>query len=1068
MRIFLILLICLGSYSLLEAQHLITGRVIDSLGNGLPSVRISELNNSKVWISDQEGYFELKTKYAEGTLYFEHLGFDKLIRSFADSSSNILVVLIPISTEIEEVNVYTGYQALPKERVTGSFDYIDNNMLHTRTGINIIERLEGLSPGLQFDNRRNQNNINIRGINTFSATMMEPLIILDNFPYHGNLDNINPNDIESVTILKDAAATSIWGARAGNGVIVLTSKKASGKDKVNVKFNNSFTLIDKPNLFYRQDMNASDFIEVERFLFDKKHYDNAYYGSALTKKRTVFSPLVNLFFAESEGLIGWESVEEAMGKYRQIDVRQEIMDVFYRKPFVQQYNISFDYKTDAISNRLSAGFDSQYGAQLGEKSNRLALQAITTIDIGENISLETKLGYTHKGNQGYLDIMNENYSVGGGKSWLYPYAKFLDESGQALPIERSYNMEYLQGLQSSPLLNWLYYPVSEIGSGLYTGGRNHIHGQVKLDYRLLEGLRLSVLYNFENEPQINESKYGEESYYTRNMINMFTQIDGEDVKRIVPFGSVKNTSSSLTKAYNIRGQATYRTQFKSIHSLDLLAGYEMSHRRANSHGFWVHGYDEDLMIAQSVDPLNTYPVYDGLTGNSLIPNAGNISFSYNTRRFISAYFNGGYTLDNKYIVNFSARKDGSNLFGVKTNERWTPLWSVGVSWLLHNELFLKQNSTINNLKFRATYGHSGNAGGQAAQLPIISYQKPGYGSITSLPRAIILSLSNPNLKWEDIRTVNVGVDFGLFNNVLDGAVEYYNKKSTDLLSNDRLDLTTGYASITRNVGEIDGRGIDVRMSVNYKLGNVRVSSGINYSYNNTKVSKFSGTNFRGSNYAENTGKSLSPVLDKQLYPVYSFKYQGLDENNGDPLGLLNGELSKDYTKLLADSIQYLNYHGTALPPNYGSFIQKVSWGDLSISFLIAFKFGHYFQKETIRYNSLFNSWITHSDYEKRWQKAGDENITTVPSMNYPANNNRDRFYAASSANILKGDLIRLQDVSIDYSYKRKARGKVFNTNVFIKVNNLGLLWTANKVNLDPDYIGIPPSCRYSFGLNFNF
>jgi len=868
-------------------------------------------------------------------------------------------------------------------------------------------------------------------------------------------------------LLKDAAAASIWGARAGNGVIVITTKKLKGQDRVAIEYSTNLNFTEKPDLLYYPDMRSSDFIEAERFLFEKGHYDAAYNGTARTKNNTVFSPVVDLLFKEREGQLNSGEVEQAIASFNNIDHRYEMMDIFYRKPFRQQHFVGMGVHAQNFSSRFSIGYDASHGDQIGNKSNRLSLRSTNRLELSTKLSVEGGISYSGNTAGRYGNLMDHNYSPGGGKSRLYPYAQYRNEKGEPLPVPSGYNMEYVRGLQGSPLLDWMYYPVNEIGTVVSDDSQKYLQTQLKLDYKPVEGLALSALYNTENQTSDGESLYREHSFYIRNLVNRFTQIDGDKVTYVFPLGAMKSSSRSILNSYNVRGQATYTKQFFDGHDIHALLGGEVSNRRRDTRGFWVHGFDEYLLTSQVVDPVNTYPIYDGLSSNSTIPQAGANNHSYDIDRFVSMFFNAGYTYLNRYGASFSTRRDASNLFGVKTNDKWKPLWSAGVNWLLHNERFIRDMEWISSLKIRMTYGHSGSSGGVANTLPIILHLKPEYGALTQLPRASLTTLSNPNLRWEDVRMINAGIDFSLWDGKINGSLEAYNKKSTDLLANDLMDITTGYQSITRNVGELRGKGIDIRLSSGYGRGGLKGNTTVNFSANTTEVTKFYGTNFRGSVYAENTGSSIRPVLGKQLYPVFSFKFSGLDPETGDPRGILNGETSKDYTMILNDSIQYLNYHGTALPPYYGSVIQQLTWKGVTLSFLIAYKFGHFFQKETIRYNDLFQSWIGHRDYADRWQQAGDEQRTTVPSMIYPAIANRDRFYAASEPNILSGDIIRLQDVGLDYRLRTRYGQRNAQLNLFFKVNNVGILWRANSKALDPDYDGLPPGRRYVFGISVN-
>ncbi|WP_286862859.1 MULTISPECIES: SusC/RagA family TonB-linked outer membrane protein [Sphingobacterium] len=1050
----------------IKAQVTLRGKVVDSLGNPIAQTTISSTTHNRTIKTASDGQFEWKSNVDSIKLTFRHLGYAERVVLLTNARGFTKVTLYPRENTLEEVQVNTGYQQLPKERATGSFELIDNKSFNLRTGGNVLERLEGLSPSLQFDKRREGDILmNIRGINTLTPTLAGPLIILDNFPYQGDLANINPNDIESVTILKDAAAASIWGARAGNGVIVITSKRASRAQRIAVEYSSTLDISEKPNLSYFPQLSSADFIDVEQFLFEKGYYDNTYTGTARVKKNTIYSPVVELLFKQRENSLSPDFVDQEIKRLGKIDYRQEMLDLFYNKPKVQQYYLALSNTSDNFSNRLSVGFDRNIGDKRGTETNRFNIRTISKLDLTTKLSIEGILAYDLRTGQSYPDLMDYNYFIGGGKNRLYPYAQFQDGQGSALAIPNTYNLEYVKGLEGTPLQSWLYYPADEVGTSVTENARNHIQAQLSLHYRPVEGMALNMTYNMENENYDHELLYRQSSFFARNLINRFSQVTDDVVKYIVPLGGIKNATTESTKAYNLRAQASYQKQLNSVHDVNVLVGTEISSRRTDARSFRVYGYDEETMLEQVADYVNLYPIYDGLSSNARIPSMSTFGRQYS--RYVSIYGNIGYQYRERYGISLSTRKDASNLFGVNTNDKWNPLWSGGISWHINREPFMANVSWLDLLKLRATYGHSGNSGGAANPLPLISYGNP-INSLTTVPKAIITTPSNPDLKWEDVRTINMGIDFGAKGGVLTGTVEYYTKKSTDLLSVDPLDITSGYNSAIRNVATLIGKGIDIRLSSNYRLGPWRMRSTLNFSKSRTEVDKFYGTVVMGSSYAENTGRAINPVLGKQIYPVFAYYFEGLDPANGDPRGRYRGEVSKDYNKMLLDSVQNLHYYGTALPPYYGSFIQEFSWKNFTLTMLFSYKLGHYFQKKTINYNSLFGSWNGHSDYQQRWQKQGDEEHTTIPSMVYPAVNNRDRFYGSAEPNIQKGDLIRLQDIGLNYQLSPKIGRHKVTVNIYLKANNLGLLWRANRFGLDPDYYELPPARRYALGMNIKF
>lgn len=1060
--LFISLQICLCNFLL--AHNLVSGIVTDSLDRPVSGVKVSYSIEDKVVYTNGEGWFELWVEVPKGYLTFEHMGYAKRSIPLAGNLKELHVIMQPSINEIDFVEVFsTGYQVVAKERATGSFEHLGSEILEQRISSNILDKLEGYVPGLQYDNRKGKAEINIRGINTLSDGLRGPLIVVDNFPYEGAIEDINPNDVESVTFLKDAAASSIWGSRAGNGVIVINLKKPSDKLQVGVVSN--YTLREKIRIKEMPYLNPSDFIDVEKMLFKEGFYNSAY--NSANARLNIFSPVVDMLFKQQNGLLSQEEVEKKIADFRETDFRDELLKYIYQNESLQQYNLSISNGTAHSKYRMSMGYNRAGGQMLGSSTDNLSLNLQHILKPNDKIEISTRLGLINTQGKSYHNLIDHNYSPGGGKSNLYPYAALRDDMGNNLTIPAHYNANFIDTVGQGRLLDWHYVPLDDVGHNLANNSSQQIEAQLNVEYSPLSWLKVTALYNYQTYRNEAEALNKQSSFYTRSLINQFTQIDGDNINYIVPLGGINNRSHGLMNSHKVRGSLAINHDFNgSRHNVAAIIGSELSTMVDSQEGNVVYGYDPGMMTAQVVDMLNLHPIYDGLAANRRIP--GGQSRIENTRRYVSLFANGAYTYNNKYTLSLSARKDGSNLFGVATNDRWNPLWSTGLAWSIHRESFLKDKTWISNLRLRATYGHSGNSGGMSTSLPKISYSEPTSTNVTPLPRAMVSDLPNMNLKWEDVRMINTGIDFSVFNHLLSGSVEYFDKKATDLLATDRLDPTVGFSSVRRNVGVLEGKGWDMSLFARKHFGKFGFSSSVFLSKTKDLVKEYQGTNARANVYVANAGRNFQIAEGKQLYPVFALPFEGLDPENGNPLGRLDGEVSTNYLQMNRDSLHNVTYYGTGLPPYHGSFRQTISWERLELSFLISFKFGHYFQKPTILYGDLFNAWGGHKDFEKRWQNPGDELHTTVPSLIYPANSTRDSFYAYSEANIEKGDLIRLQDINMTYRLEPKVGGKKVNLTIYAAVNNVGLLWTANKAGIDPDYNNMSPSRRFSLGLNCNF
>lgn len=1049
-------------------QKMLKGLIKDEKGSPIHNATVSSQNRNVNTVTDDKGHFMISVSQGDTVLVVSNIGFLNAKvsiygRNFVD------VVLKANYLTLSEVEVVrTGYQSIPKERSAGSFGQITSKNLSKRVSGNILEKLEGLVPGLQYDNRTGSPIINIRGINTMSDNMMGPLIVVDNFPFSGDLKDINPNDVESVTLLKDASATSIWGARAGNGVLVVNMKQSKNEiQDTKVQFTANLVSVNKPRIFDVPLIATSDFVEVERFLFDNGHYDQSYLND-LYSRGTVFSPLVDLLYDHRKEMISEVQLNDAIAGFKKRDYRNDLLKYFYQNSITQQYHLSLTGGGIKHSYLFSLGYDRNTGGLEGQKDDKLTTNLQNTWSLGKRMKLVFSNRFTYNVAKDHSARFDYSYSTKGGRTGIYPYAQLVGENGEALAVANGFNQRYMEGLATGNLMDWLYRPFEEMNKNQSSNVRNHITSQINWNYVPMAGLDLSVLYNNEIQGENQDMVYLEDSYFARNMINTFTQTTGNTMKYQVPRAGIRDAGNTQLMSHKLRMGAGYQRGFlENKHQVATIVGYELSSTTTQGSSKRDYGYDPNLLTVQAVDYVTSFPTYDGLLGSMRIPYMG--GFSKYMNRFVSYYGNGSYTFKQRYIVSISGRKDASNLFGVKANDRWKPLWSTGLAWVLSDEQFLVPIAWLSSLKLRTSYGHSGNSGGVSSSYPMISHANALNLDLAGQPYATVVQLPNPGLKWEDVRMLNLGLDFGVLNNKISGTLDFFDKKSTDLLSPDEIDPTVGISAITRNVGIVKGRGFDLSLKTDLSLGKMKLHSSLFITHSISRVKEYRGKISLANAYLLNTGKYLTPLPKKELYPVFALRFAGLDSQNGDPKGYFADLESKDYAQLMRDSLQNMIYYGTALPPYYGSFNQSFSWKGIELSFLIMFKFGHYFQKNTIQYNGLFESWRGHEDFNKRWQKPGDELITTIPSMMYPASADRDSFYAFAEPNIVKGDVLRLQDIRLAYSFNLTVTSKKkLMISTYAIVNNVGILWRANKSGLDPDYSTIPAPRRLSVGLNCSF
>ncbi|MGN6196929.1 MAG: SusC/RagA family TonB-linked outer membrane protein [Ginsengibacter sp.] len=1045
----------------------ITGKVQSSEeGRPLPNTTIHSVRSGISVTAGESGFFSIPLVQLPDTLQFSHTGFHTKQVIITKSVTGLVISLEQTASTLNAVIVNTGYQRIKPNEINGAVTVIDNSMLNQQTGTNILDRLKNVTSGLSFNpgytngNPANKTNISVRGLSTINGPL-DPLIVLDNFIYEGNIANINPNDIESITVLKDAAAASIWGARAGNGVIVITTKKGSFNQKLKIQLASTFISTQKPDILSLPEISSSDEIDMEQFLFNK-----GYFNSSVNRAYRPLTPAVEVFLAKKRGLISAADSAKQIDALKNINSREQYYRYFYQPAFTQQYALNLSGGTQNLAWLVSGTYDKNID-NLSASYQKENFRFSNVYKPLKNMQLNLDVYYTGSKSVTGKYPYNTVSSIGGRH---VPYLRFADDKGNALAVENGYRQSYIDTAGGGKLLDWNYYPLTDYGHNKGITKLTEIIANAGLSYQLLKPLQVSIQYQYQQQAGNYENNADIQSYNTRSLINLFSQLDRSTgvINYIVPPGGILNVINSDVKSENIRGQLNFSEHWQD-HAIRAIAGAEARQVSTDGIGFKYYGYTADPLSYQNVDLVNRYPTF--VTGGSQnIP--GSSALSRTDNRFVSVYGNVSYIFRQRYTFSASARKDGSNILGVNTNDKWKPLWSSGLGWEATKEPFFR-SSWLTYLKLRATYGYSGNVDLSKSALAVAGY---GNDDITNLPVAIFTTINNPDLKWEQTGQVNVGIDFNTKNNRLSGSVDYYRKKGTNLYGLTPYDYTTWgqQNTIVKNVADMKGTGLDVVLNIHIADRKFKWATSILYNYNSSKT-----TRYFDANYSDFTvllggsGRSISPVVGKPLYAIAAYKWEGLDAQ-GNPQGLLNGKVSTDYIGMydeaVANGLKEGNvvFIGSAVPTSFGSIINTFSWKQLQMSINISYKLGYYFHKPSLSYSGLVSQGSGNKEYEDRWQQPGDELTTSVPSFVYPVDTWRDAFYTSSAINVLKGDNVRLEYINISYQLPKINKLPFDQVRFFVNAANLGILWCANKQKIDPDYPGvIPPSRTYSFGVNIS-
>lgn len=1070
--------LCLAISTSCFGQMIITG----SVGSSNDKQKLSgagiklKMSNTST-ISDKNGNFTIAIKTQPDTLIVNYVGYITKKIVIDTKISNVYhIILIENPASLSEVIINTGYYQVPKERSTGSFTQINNELLNRSVNSNILDRLEGVTNSLNFDRRgingentvKRSPDIRIRGVSTIESNE-KALIVVDNFPYENDISTINPNDVESITILKDAAAASIWGARAGNGVIVITTKQGRYNQKAKISFTSNVTSIDKPDLYYSKKWLPSETVmNIENELFTR--------GSYLERNQTAIPLYAELLIKKRNGTVTEPEFLAQQNLMRNTDVRDDVRRYLYQQGLNQQYAANASGGGMTYRYYASAGYDNVKENITGNRNSRLNLRLLNTFQPFRNLEVTADIWYIiqeYKNNGIYYSGLTT-----AGVGIISPYMRLADEDGNALAVPKDYRFLYQQQAISNGLIDWQYRPLDELKLADNTTKSHEVKLNGGIKYTFLRDFNVNATYQHLQNNTSGSSYYAPETYFVRNLVNRFTQSDG---KKVFPYGGILSGNTPLVnQGHAGRLQLNYSHSYDNRHHLTALAGAEIRQLTAETlPGYMLLNYDKNVLTSNTAfDYFTSYPTRP--TGASTIQNPNNYQLHrFLTDRYLSYFANASDTYLERYTLSGSIRWDASNLFGIKTNQKGVPLWSAGGAWEISRENFYKF-SMIPYLRIRATFGSSGNVNSSVSAFSTAYY---GTDLNSGLQNASLTSAGNPDLRWEQVRTLNMGADFVIANKRIEGSVEYYNKTANDLIGIDNMDPTTGIIVGATpalqnkiNYASMKTHGWDIQLNSRNLIGAFSWETSALFSYVRNQVTDYNAT--IATTVLSYVSSAGPPVAGRSRDMIYALPWNGLDHQTGNPLIYLNGAVSSDYQNYYNTyKVDDLVQAGVTSPPFFGSVRNTFSYKNLQLSANIIWKAGYVFRRSSMNPGyEYYSSSNYHMDYFKRWKNPGDEVFTDVPVAMVPGitagNNYIANVYRYSEALITKGDHIRLQDINLSYRFNGNVIKKLnlSQLQVYAYARNLGLLWKANKNGIDPDYpnANYPEPKSYSLGIKLDF
>ncbi len=1040
----------------------ISGIVLDELGDPIAGATVSEVpvqaTDSKAMVAtDINGHFSLRINHPDVKEIEVHfIGYHKKTIALTPGKNDYKIELAPNAEALSEV-VVTGYQTISKERATGSFAKVDRKQLEAQRISSVDDMLEGHVAGYT-DGR-------IRGVTSMKG-VTTPLYVIDGFPvertevtYAGggfseSVPDINIDDIESITVLKDAAATSIYGARAANGVIVITTKKAK-EGQINISASATFSI--KP---YKRDWtygsSSKDEIDAAReWIAQNPNFHNAEaagYASTMLKNSSNLLPHQKAIYQRYAGSITQQQLDSMLDNWSSQGYRyyDEADGIEMRDATTQRYNLSVSSANDRNSfvgtvayhrDNLNSKHSFNEGVDISLR-NSLNMTKWASLDLGAYVN------YSNKQTAGY-SLSSPGFNIA-------PYMSLYNEDGSTIVSSQEDRLDSsrLEAINKHGLYSEDIDPMDELGRSNITDGDVLTRIYARLNFRITDWLRFTSQFQYEfgnfEHKQIREK----ETYAVRNKINNFaSSSDGINTIYNLPYGDIYEHLTNNQRAYNFRNQLDFNKTFADIHDVTAIAGFEMRHSRIRFESNTLYGYDDDLLQWTVVDQSAIQSMSGAIFGRPWISANDFSSVNELTNRFISFYGNIAYTFNDRYMINGSIRTDRTNLYGTSSKYQGKPIWSAGAAWRIDQENFFNP-SWINMLKLRLSHGIGGNIAKNQWPYTVAYYgtnTHPGVGGT----QGTISARPNPKLRWEKTTTTNIGVDFAMFSNRLNGSVEYYNKKGSDLLSSANGISVEGQGFTTNviNNGEMTNRGFEMNISGNIIQGN-------EWSWSMQGVI--------GYNHSEvGTVEVKAPMYVLQLdYPedfprtglpftaMYGYQWAGLSAEGLPQVYDSAGNICTKNTPTSIDDIVYL---GSYTPTYSGSLSTNLRWRDLTLSALLLFEGGH-----KIR--------CTQFNYSDRWKKPGDEAFTDVPR--YVASENPDLYcnmdlYNRSSAVIKDASNLRLRNISLSYRLPRQLCSGFYakDARIMLGVENIA---TFAKTKAAKFTLGGYERPTYMVSLNLNF
>ena len=1034
-------------------------------------------------ITDIDGKFSISVPSGITRLFCSYLGYDVQEVKLVPNKDRYEITL-HVSAHMLDAVVVTGYQTVERRKLTAAVSKLDISDETIGAVKSIDQALAGQVAGLAVTPTSGAPGapakIRIRGTASLHGTQ-DPLWVLDGIPLEGtdipqqeelsditnmrqsSIAGLNPADIENITILKDAAATAIYGARAANGVIVITTKKGKvGKPVVN--FSSRFTYTPTLSLDRLNLMNASEKVGLELDMIRNNY-------SPENKKGGVYNILSKYNEVSAFQSGGWDalSVDAQADINRLKGINTNWSDILFRDAFNQEYNLSLSGGTEKVTYYTSLGYYKENGNMEGVSMDRFNVVGKTSYKVNRMLKLGVSLFANRRKNTDYpTDKFGMSNPVYYSRK-ANPYFELYDKDG-------NYNYDY--DIQNNTDTDLKFNIFEERRNTSLESVVNSFSSIFDAELRFNDKLKITSQFGYQLDKASKEEIADWDSYAMRSLYKKSNYDQNGETKYFLPQGGVQKKYENSNSQITWKTMGEYRDSFNDIHELEVMVGTEL--RKTWYETLFSAGYGFDRRT------LTTKPVV--FPDESYASSFPLHETTYKENAYVSFYSTASYSLLNRYTVGGSIRFDGSDLFGVDKKYRYLPLYSVSALWRLSQEPFMQEAKWIDNLVFRASYGLQGNIDKNTSPFLLGKYRVESILPGISEDMIDINSAPNKKLRWEKTQSVNVGFDFSVLNQAINLGVDYYYRRGTDLIALRMLPLETGFTSMNVNWASMENKGVEVSLSTrNITTKNFSWYTIFNFAYNGNRV------------LHENIPEQQT-TPGREGYPVgaiFALKTAGVDKETGnmmfynpkgekvtlkelyrlvDEWGI--GIASSDVTP--AEERTFYSYIGSSDAPYTGGFINTFTYKNWELSANFSLTMGGY-----VRTQPTYD--IIQPDYGKNYNRdvlsrwTPQNRDAAFPAFMTSVSNPEEYYWYDAKPIwrdldiwVKKLNYVRLQNLRLGYRVPESLTKRLGMNSATVSVEGRNLFVFGSGYNnyMDPESMynpfatPVPKSVTFSLNLNF--